>query len=114
MDSPRHLVLPQEEEQAAVGGGKRKLPSPDGAVRQSALPQPQTGRVRRGQEEDREEEEEQQQQQHSRQGGAAQISESHSPQEWQREGQNPDVQRSRAIRGGKKRRLFDLFYLLLN
>lgn len=113
MDSPRHLVPPQEEERAAVGGGKRKLPSPDGAVRQSALPQPQTRRVRRGQEEDREEEEEQQQQ-HSSQGGAAQISESHSPQEWQREGQNPDVQRSLAIRGGKKRCLSDLFYLLLN
>lgn len=106
MDSPRHLVLPQEEERAAVGGGKRKLPSPDGAVRQPALPQPQTGRGRRGQEEDREEEEEQQQQ-----GGAAQMSESHSPQEWQREGQNPDLQRSRAVRGGKKRRSF---HLLLN
>uniref|UniRef100_A0A4W5PZD7 Supervillin a n=1 Tax=Hucho hucho TaxID=62062 RepID=A0A4W5PZD7_9TELE len=32
-------VLPQEEE-SGLGGGKRKLPSPEGVVRQASLPQP--------------------------------------------------------------------------
>eukprot|EP00063_Salmo_salar_P038172 XP_014013007.1 PREDICTED: supervillin-like isoform X17 [Salmo salar] len=32
-------VLPQEEE-CGLGGGKRKLPSPEGVVRQASLPQP--------------------------------------------------------------------------
>lgn len=99
MEPQKYQILPQEEDRADVGGGKRKLPSPEGAVRQAALPQPQTGRERRGQDEEEEE-----QQRLIRQGGAVQNSESCMPQEWQEEGQYPDGQKSRAISGGKNSR----------
>nr|XP_046226652.1 supervillin a isoform X11 [Scatophagus argus] len=94
VDHQRYRIAAQEADVADVGGGKRKLPSPEGAVRQAALPQPQTGRERRGQDEEEEE-----QQQLTRQGGAVQSSESHMPLEWQEEGQYPDSQKSRAISG---------------
>uniref|UniRef100_A0A8C9YEV3 Supervillin a n=1 Tax=Sander lucioperca TaxID=283035 RepID=A0A8C9YEV3_SANLU len=57
-DHQRYQILPQGEDGADRGPGKRKLPSPEGAVRQAALPQPLTGRERRGEEEEEEEEEE--------------------------------------------------------
>ncbi|KAM9337647.1 supervillin a isoform 5-T5 [Symphorus nematophorus] len=100
VDHQRYRVAPQEEDRGDLGGGKRKLPSPEGAVRQAALPQPQTGRERRGENE----EEEQQQQWLTRQGGAVQSSESHTLQEWQEaylteDGQFPDSERSRAFSG---------------
>lgn len=101
MEPQKYQILPREEDRADVGGGKRKLPSPEGAVRQAALPQPQTGRERRGQDEEEEEEE---QQRLIRQGGVVQNSESCMPQEWQEEGQYPDGQKSRAISGGKNSR----------
>ncbi|XP_029314118.1 supervillin a [Cottoperca gobio] len=58
-DHQRYQIFPHGEDCADLGGGKRKLPSPEGAVRQAALPQPQTGRERREEEEVVEEEEEQ-------------------------------------------------------
>lgn len=98
--------MPLGEDGADLGGGKRKLPSPEGTVRQATLPQPQTGRERRGEEEDREEE------QWPATGGvdrAMQSSEIHMLQEWQEaylreEGVFTDSQKSRAISGGKKSR----------
>ncbi|XP_063340252.1 supervillin a isoform X9 [Pelmatolapia mariae] len=59
-DHHRHHILPQGEDQIDLGGGKRKLPSPERAVRQTALPQPQSGRERREEEEEAEEEQLQQ------------------------------------------------------
>ncbi|XP_067434411.1 supervillin a isoform X4 [Thunnus thynnus] len=50
-----YQIVPQEEEGADLGGGKRKLASPEGAIRQAALPQPQSGRERREEEEEEEE-----------------------------------------------------------
>ncbi|XP_042254766.1 supervillin a isoform X6 [Thunnus maccoyii] len=47
-----YQIVPQEEEGADLGGGKRKLASPEGAIRQAALPQPQSGRERREEEEE--------------------------------------------------------------
>lgn len=82
-----------------MGGEKRKLPSPEGTVRQAALPQPQTGRERRGLDEEEEE-----QQQLIRQGRVVQNSESRMPQEWQEEGQLPEGQKSRTISAGNKSR----------
>ncbi|XP_034717757.1 supervillin a isoform X5 [Etheostoma cragini] len=87
----------QGEDGADQGPGKRKLPSPEGAVRQVALPQPLTGRERREKEEeewlirgwgDR----------------AVQSSESHMRQErleayLREEAHYPDGQKSRAISG---------------
>ncbi|KAK2858559.1 hypothetical protein Q5P01_003179 [Channa striata] len=58
VDHQKNQVLPQEEDQGVVRGGKRKLPSPEGSVRQAAVPQPLTGREWRG--EEKEEEVEQQ------------------------------------------------------
>ncbi|XP_076617469.1 supervillin a isoform X1 [Chaetodon auriga] len=100
VDHQRHRIFPEEEDRADLGGGKRKLPSPQGAVRQAALPQPQTGRERRGEDEEDEEE----QQWLTRQGGAVQSSKSHMLQEWQEaflreEVQYPDRQRSKATSG---------------
>lgn len=51
-----------------MGGGKRKLPSPEGGARQSALPQPQTGQERKRQEAGEEEEEEEAEQRLSGEG----------------------------------------------
>lgn len=61
------LMFTQEQD---LGRGKRKLPSPEGRVRQSSLPQPQTGKERRWQEEGEEE-----QQRWRREGGFGQMSE---------------------------------------
>lgn len=105
-DHHRYQILPQGGggDAADLGGGKRKLPSPEGAVRQAALPQPQTGRERRGEEEW----EEQRQLSRGREDGAAQISESHMIQERQEqkgylreEGHFSDIPKIRAISGGK-------------
>lgn len=93
-DSVDHQKCRMFAQEEAVGRGKRKLASPEGGVRQSALPQPQTGRERRRQEE----EEEEQQQNYIRQGGVKQNSEKHMN---QGEGQNQDCQKSRTITGGK-------------
>ncbi|XP_038156695.1 supervillin a [Cyprinodon tularosa] len=49
--------LDQEEDQTDLKAGKRRLPSPETAVRQAALPQPRSGRERRWEEEEKEEEE---------------------------------------------------------
>ncbi|KAM4606698.1 supervillin a isoform 3-T3 [Polymixia lowei] len=95
-------AVPQGEE-ADLGGGKRKLPSPETAVRQAALPQPQTGRERR--------EEEEQRLARGRAEKAAQRSESQTLQERQeqrgylrescssQELHYPDSHRSKAISG---------------
>lgn len=82
------------------GGGKRKLPSPEGVVRQAVLPQPQTGKERREQDE----EEEEQLRQLTGQGVAMQDSEKRMPQEWQEVGQVPDSRTSRVISEGKNSR----------
>ncbi|KAL7373770.1 hypothetical protein ABVT39_014359 [Epinephelus coioides] len=98
---PRHPDGPAwrslGEDVADLGGGKRKLPSPEAAVRQAALPQPQTGRDRR----EVEEEEEEGQQWQTRGWGdkAVQSSERHMLQERQEDGHCRDSQRSRAISG---------------
>ncbi|XP_044032515.1 supervillin a isoform X16 [Siniperca chuatsi] len=93
----RYRIFPQGEDGADLGGGKRKLPSPEGAVRQAALPQP--GIERRGEEEEEE-------QRLARGGGdrAVESSESHMLQERQEaylreEGHYPDSQKRRAISG---------------
>ena len=114
-DHQKYRVFPQEEDRADLCGGKRKLPSPEGVVRQANLPQPHTGKERRAEEEQQEEEEEEEEEEEqwwvTRQGAAVQSSESHMLQEWQREevyrreeGHYPDSQKSRAISGGKKSR----------
>ncbi|XP_062235470.1 supervillin a isoform X2 [Platichthys flesus] len=71
-DHLNHRKLPQGEVRVDLGGGKRKLPSPERAVRQLALPQP--GRERRREEE---EEVEQQRLTRARAEGAVQSPESH-------------------------------------
>lgn len=107
MHHQRYRILPQGEDRVDLGAGKRKLPSPEGAVRQAALPQPLTGRERSG------EEEEVVEQQLSRGRGerAVQSSESYIPQERQEqrgylseEGHNTENQKSRDIAGGKNNR----------
>ncbi|XP_036934832.1 supervillin a isoform X10 [Acanthopagrus latus] len=106
-DHQKYRVFPQEEDRADLCGGKRKLPSPEGVVRQANLPQPHTGKERRAEEEQQQEEEEEEEQWWvTRQGAAVQSSESHMLQEWQREevyrreeGHYPDSQKSRAISG---------------
>ncbi|XP_044196031.1 supervillin a isoform X17 [Thunnus albacares] len=80
-----YQIAPQEEEGADLGGGKRKLASPEGAIRQAALPQPQSGRERREEEEEEEEEVVEVEQWLARQRGdrALQSSESHMVEERQ-------------------------------
>ncbi|XP_070784604.1 supervillin a [Enoplosus armatus] len=101
---PRHPDGPAEDG-ADLGGGKRKLPSPEGAVRQASLPQPQTGRERRRGEEEEEEEEEEEQWLARGEGGKVVLSsESHMLQERQEaylreKGHYPDSQKSRSITG---------------
>ncbi|XP_078136477.1 supervillin a isoform X2 [Sander vitreus] len=97
-DHQRYQILPQGADGADRGPGKRKLPSPEGAVRQAALPQPLTGRERRGEEEEEE--------WLARGWGdrAVQSSESHMRQErleayLREEAHYPDGQKSRAISG---------------
>ncbi|XP_069554175.1 supervillin a isoform X8 [Brachyistius frenatus] len=103
-DHHRFQILPRGEDPADLGGGKRKLSSPEGVVRQAALPQPQTGRERRGEEE--EGEEQQQWLSRWREEGAVKCSESYMVQERQEqrgylreEGHHADSQKSRAISG---------------
>ncbi|XP_029935700.1 supervillin a isoform X5 [Myripristis murdjan] len=48
-DHQAHII---QGEEADLGGGKRKLPSPEGAARQGGLPQPRAGRERREEEEE--------------------------------------------------------------
>ncbi|XP_067342023.1 supervillin a isoform X14 [Channa argus] len=99
----KYQILPQEEDQVDVGGGKRKLPSPEGSVKQATLPQPLTGREWKGEEK---EEEVEQQLSRGRGEGTAQSSEFHMLQErqeqrvYQREEEDYiDSQKYRAIRG---------------
>uniref|UniRef100_A0A7N6ALY5 HP domain-containing protein n=1 Tax=Anabas testudineus TaxID=64144 RepID=A0A7N6ALY5_ANATE len=73
VDHQRYRVVPLGEDGVDLGAGKRKLPSPDGSVRQTALPQPLTGRER-----SREEEEEVEQQQLSRERGEETVQSSES------------------------------------
>ncbi|KAI3355058.1 hypothetical protein L3Q82_017934, partial [Scortum barcoo] len=101
-DSADHQMyrnLTKGEDRADLGG-KRKLPSPEGAVRQPTLTQPQSGREGRREEVDKEEE----QLIRGRRDRAMQSSESQVLQEWQEaylreEGLYPDSQRSRAVSG---------------
>lgn len=96
-DHHRHHILPQGEDQIDLGGGKRKLPSPERAVRQTALPQPQSGRERREEEEEAEEEQLQQWPDSAIEEEVLWSSESHRLQDSQEQSQ-----RSRATSGGKK------------
>ena len=112
-DHLKHRNLPQGEVGVDLGGGKRKLPSPDRAVRQLALPQP--GRERR-----REEEEEVEQRlTRARAEGAVQSPESHMLLERQdhrgylrEDGHYPRGQRSRAVSEGETESSFETFILL--
>ncbi|XP_060920613.1 supervillin a isoform X16 [Labrus mixtus] len=96
-DHQRSRTLSVGEDGANLGGGKRKLPSPERAVRQAPLPQPQTGRERR--------EEGEEEQRLTTWGGerAVQSSDSRMFHEWQesyqREGNYTDSQKNRAISG---------------
>ncbi|XP_056869155.1 supervillin a isoform X15 [Takifugu flavidus] len=83
VDSSSGPMFTQEQD---LGRGKRKLPSPEGRVRQSSPPQPQTGKERRWQEEGEEE-----QQRWRREGGLGQMSENCLTRE---KGQNQDPQQS--------------------
>ncbi|CAF89085.1 unnamed protein product, partial [Tetraodon nigroviridis] len=99
-DGPRRRCREPPDPQSAptfaqerdVGGGKRKLPSPEGGTRQSVLPQPQSGQERRRQEAGEEEEEEEEEQRLSREGGLGHKSEDFMIQEKR---QNQDHQPSR-------------------
>ncbi|XP_005918533.1 supervillin a isoform X15 [Haplochromis burtoni] len=93
-DHHRHHILPQGEDQIDLGGGKRKLPSPERAVRQTALPQPQSGRERREEEEEAEEEQLQQRPDSAIEEEVLWSSESHRLQDSQEQSQ-----RSRATSG---------------
>uniref|UniRef100_A0AAX7SRG2 HP domain-containing protein n=1 Tax=Astatotilapia calliptera TaxID=8154 RepID=A0AAX7SRG2_ASTCA len=93
-DHHRHHILPQGEDQIDLGGGKRKLPSPERAVRQTALPQPQSGRERREEEEEAEEEQLQQWPDSAIEEEVLWSSESHRLQDSQEQSQ-----RSRATSG---------------
>uniref|UniRef100_A0A3Q1FCE3 Supervillin a n=1 Tax=Acanthochromis polyacanthus TaxID=80966 RepID=A0A3Q1FCE3_9TELE len=102
-DHHRYQVLSQGEDRADLGGGKRRLPSPEGVVRQVALPHPQTGRERRGAEEVGGQ---QQGLSKGREEAAVQSSESHMLLERQEqraylkeEGFYSDIQRSRTVTG---------------
>ncbi|XP_037612837.1 supervillin a isoform X20 [Sebastes umbrosus] len=98
-DSADHQRYQISDGQADLGGGKRKLPSPERAARQAVLPQPHSGRERRDKEEEVEE-------WLAKGWGerAGQSSESHMLQErqeaYQREETHyQDSQRSRAFSG---------------
>ncbi|XP_030612043.1 supervillin a isoform X2 [Archocentrus centrarchus] len=80
-DQHKYHILPHSEDQADLGGGKRKLPSPERAVRQTALPQPQSGRERRGEEEGAEEVQQQRRLSRGIEEEAVRSSESHMLQE---------------------------------
>ncbi|XP_045918511.1 supervillin a isoform X11 [Micropterus dolomieu] len=99
VDQQRSGIFSHREDGADLGGGKRKLYSPEGVVRQAALPQPQTGRERSG-----EEEEEEQWLARGAGDRAMQSSESHMVQARQEaylseEGHCPESQKNSAIIG---------------
>ncbi|XP_038579817.1 supervillin a isoform X15 [Micropterus salmoides] len=99
VDQQRSGIFSHREDGADLGGGKRKLYSPEGVVRQAALPQPQTGRERSG-----EEEEEEQWLARGEGDRAMQSSESHMVQARQEaylseEGHCPESQKNSAIIG---------------
>lgn len=96
-DHHRHHILPQVEDQIDLGGGKRKLPSPERAVKQTTLPQPQSGRERREEEEEAEEEQLQQRADRAIEEEVLWSSEHHRLQDSQEQSQ-----KSRATSGGKK------------
>ncbi|KAM8823124.1 supervillin a isoform 4-T4 [Spinachia spinachia] len=97
VDHQRCHMLPRGRDGPDLGGGKRKLSSPEGAVRQAALPQPQTGGKRREVEEEDEEEGEEWQLA-SEWGNTMQSSESPMILEQQEmPAQNADSQRSKAV-----------------
>ncbi|XP_068565651.1 supervillin a isoform X3 [Cebidichthys violaceus] len=103
-DQQRCQMLPRGENGADLGGGKRKLSSPEKAVKQAALPQPQTRREKRREEEDEAMEEggEEEEEWLARGWGdrAVQSSESHMLQERQAAlAHYADSQRSRAVSG---------------
>lgn len=79
-DAPEPQSGPTFAQEEDAGAGKRKLPSPEGGARQSALPQPQTGKERRWQE-GGDEEEEEEQRRPSREGGLGQKSQNYMNQE---------------------------------
>ncbi|KAM9333016.1 supervillin a isoform 2-T2 [Pholidichthys leucotaenia] len=84
----KYLLMPREDNNP--GGEKRKQHSPEGEARQAALPQPHSGRERRGEDE----EEELPQLSREREEGGAESSECHTIQERQEHSQ-----RSGAISG---------------
>ena len=86
--SSNALVFVQDQD---VAVRKRKLPSPEGATRQSALPQPLTGKERWWSEEEEEEEE----QRWSREGGLRQQSENNMNQEKKQAHQQKSLGKSR-------------------
>uniref|UniRef100_A0A674MYB5 Supervillin a n=1 Tax=Takifugu rubripes TaxID=31033 RepID=A0A674MYB5_TAKRU len=100
VDSSSGPMFTQEQD---LGRGKRKLPSPEGRVRQSSPPQPQTGKERRWQEEGEEE-----QQRWSREGGLGQMSENRLTRE---KGQNQDPQQSSLGRNREKCAIFQMALL---
>lgn len=93
---------------ADLSAGKRKLPSPERAARQTALPQPLSGRER-WREQEEEEREEPQWPAKEEDEGALESLECHKLQEKQeqrgflREGRQTERHRSRTINGGKKK-----------
>ncbi|KAK0153873.1 Supervillin [Merluccius polli] len=103
--TPRAAVSLREEEGISGREGKRKLPSPEGAPNQTALPQPNGGRERRCREREEEEEEEEEQLSRGRGEGAGEGSQSQELQ-WREEYSGalkdpvelhfPDTHRSRA------------------
>lgn len=102
-DHQRYRVFSQGDGGADLGGGKRKLPSPEGTVRQVVLPQPVTGRERRRGEEEWEGEE----QRLARGGGDRAMQSCESHMEWQEaylreEGHYSDSRKNTAISGGKE------------
>ncbi|XP_077953145.1 supervillin a isoform X26 [Gasterosteus aculeatus] len=98
-DHQRCQMLPRGKDGPDLGGGKRKLSSPEGAVRQAALPQPQTGGKRREVDEEEVGEEEEEWQLAKGWGDTAMQS-SESPmilEQQETHAQYADSQRSRAV-----------------
>ncbi|KAL6098147.1 svil [Pungitius sinensis] len=100
-DHQRCQMLSRGKDGPDLGGGKRKLSSPEGAVRQAAMPQPQTGGKRREVDEEEVGEEEWQL---AKGWGDAAMQSSESPmilgqQEEETHAQNADSQKSWAVSG---------------
>ncbi|XP_047424124.1 supervillin a isoform X4 [Mugil cephalus] len=105
-DHRSYQIPPQGEDEAGLGSAKRKLPSPEGPVRQAAPHQPPTERERREEEEEEREELQQWQLSRGREEGAVRSSESHMLQEGtehkgylREERYHSDSQRTRTISG---------------